>query len=504
MNDFDEWGRLYSIDFEKGCLILEYKKECNNILQYSFYVAIKANIEKFNINKINKIEQFVKTEYDYDRFRGSSFERYVYKSLSLESDFFTLAFSKVKNKAIKNAIDLFDNLEIIKSKDNRQTKIKELKTDNELINKTFLDVNKSMNKLIFCKKEEKLSGIYAGFPWFFQTWARDELICINYLIENKEYQKAKDIFNKYFTNKSKFVGNLPAIVPDEGNKSADGLGWLAFRFQNFLKALINENKLNDFYTKKDLAKISKYFEHHVEVLKKEYFRNGLVFSGKNETWMDTDYDDNGREGFCIEIQALIINLLEFLSEISENKKYLDYAEDLKSKVLEKFFINNNLFDYLDVDFRPVNLIRPNLFIANYIYPSLLNNEQWETIFDKTLNCLWLEWGGLSSLDINSTRFVAEYTGENNMSYHRGDSWFFLNFLSAICLYKCNKIKYEKFIENIINSGINECYNNGVYGAIAEVSSAKTLTGYGCLSQAWSNAMFIELLGIIYKNGRSDR
>jgi hypothetical protein len=506
MNDFDEWGRLYSIIYEKGCVILEYKKEDNNKRQqYLFYVAIKINDKKDSVedieqkeigSKYNKIEQFVRVEYEYDKFRNSSFERYVYKAINFESNFFTLSFSSKKNIAIKNAIDLFNNIEEIKQKDNRKTKVKNLNFNDKLITEAFENVSKSMDKLIFSNKKEKFSGIYAGYPWFFQTWARDELICINYLIENREFLKVKNIFNKYFANKSKFVGNLPAIIPDQGNKSADGLGWLAFRFQSFIKKLKSENKLNKFYTKEDLENISKYFEHHVEVLKKEYFRNGLVYSGKNETWMDTDFDDNGREGFCIEIQALTINLFEFLSEISGKDEYYRDAKELRSRTIECFFINDNLVDYLDVDFNAVLLVRPNLFIANYIYPSLLAKEQWEEVFDKTLNSLWLNWGGLSSLEKNSNKFIDEYTGENNMSYHRGDSWYFLNFLTAICLSKCNYAKYKEYIEKIINSGINECLNNGVYGAIAEVSSAKELTGYGCLSQAWSNALFVELLKIV--------
>jgi GH15 family glucan-1,4-alpha-glucosidase len=71
-------------------------------------------------------------------------------------------------------------------------------------------------------------------------------------------------------------------------------------------------------------------------------------------------------------------------------------------------------------------------------------------------------------------------------------------MATIGMYKINNLKYKNKINKIIDACCKESMNNGVIGAIAEVSSAKELRGYGCLSQAWSNALFIELIRLIYK------
>jgi glycogen debranching enzyme len=180
-------------------------------------------------------------------------------------------------------------------------------------------------------------------------------------------------------------------------------------------------------------------------------------------------------------------------------EYKNAEDDLRAKVLVHFYVNDNLVDFIYPETtgngltNASYLIRPNVFIAYYVYSELLPAEQWEIIFDKALEGLWLDWGGLSSLDKRNSAFVNEHTGENNASYHRGDSWYYLNCMAATCLLKVNREKYLATADKIISACTEECLHNGVIGSLAEVSSAKELSGYGCFSQAWSLAMFIELI-----------
>jgi len=88
-----------------------------------------------------------------------------------------------------------------------------------------------------------------------------------------------------------------------------------------------------------------------------------------------------------------------------------------------------------------------------------------------------------------------YTGANNKSYHRGDSWYWLNNLTAICLMKVNAKKYKKYINTIKQASIKDILWQGGIGSASEVSSAAEQTGSGCLNQAWSDATFLELLNI---------
>ena len=143
-------------------------------------------------------------------------------------------------------------------------------------------------------------------------------------------------------------------------------------------------------------------------------------------------------------------------------------------------------------------IRPNIFIAAYVYQELLTNKEWETCFNNALKYLWLDWGGLSTIDKSNPLFTSESTGENKKSYHRGDSWFWVNNLAALTLSRINNKKFDKNIKKIIDASTEEILWKGCIGCHSELSSAKELSSKGCFNQAWSNAMFIELIDEIFQ------
>ena len=134
-----------------------------------------------------------------------------------------------------------------------------------------------------------------------------------------------------------------------------------------------------------------------------------------------------------------------------------------------------------------------------VFPELLSEKDWVTGFENYWPALWLDWGGLSSIDKNSPLFHKEHTGMiNNLSYHRGDSWFWINNLAALCLYRVNKQKFRKYVNKIIKASSEEILWSGTAGHHAEISSASSLSSKGCLSQLWSAALFIELIHEVYK------
>ena len=341
----------------------------------------------------------------------------------------------------------------------------------------------SMDKLISDQ------GISAGYPWFFQVWSRDELISLKYLIDQEEFDSVKNIFSKYFNDK--YVEGFPAILPDTGLPSADATGWLFVRFYDFVAATKHKNVFGDYFDELEAQEIVVFLEVlHAQL--RERMKDGLVYSSKNETWMDTSFNDEGREGFCIEIQALMLRASQILYEFTGRKEYQDIEKELKKHVKKKFFRKGNLIDHISPDGTEKNTMRPNVFIANYVYPQLLSKSQWEKVFDSHLESLWLKWGGLSSIDVKSDLFISEHTGETNESYHRGDSWYYINCMAGICMHKLHSKKYKQKINKIIQA-CQEDLEEGVVGSISEVSSASHRSSFGCLSQSWSLAMYIELL-----------
>lgn len=215
----------------------------------------------------------------------------------------------------------------------------------------------------------------------------------------------------------------------------------------------------------------------------------LVVSKENETWMDS----LKREGFRIEIQAMQLYMYSFMHRLTKNSIYLKLEKELKEEVLKRFWNNNFLKDGAD-DFE----IRPNIFIAYYFYPQLLSKNEWIKCFDNAIKNLWNSWGGFSTVSRESDLFIEEHTGEKNESYHNGDSWFWINNLAALCLYRTDKKRYKNYVDKILQASTKEILWKGAISHHAELSSSKELRSEGCLTQAWSSAMYIELINEIYR------
>ena len=469
-NSYDNrsWGRNYEITQELDCVIIHFSKtndvreDSNDESEFDFYLAIFS--EGFSFNKKNEWQEI---NYEVDKKRNSQpFSRWVYNAGSLKCKNAVFAFSKDKKKAIKTAKFVLNNKQILvkEKQDNINGLAKNINAKKQIQDSYICAIN-SLNSLIVNNK-----GIFAGLPWFFQFWARDEAISCKALMYNN-LELAKDILFKNINNidssgkiKNNSYGNL---------YSADAVGWIFLR----LESLYDRQKLS----KKEIDLIKQKLELCI--------RKDLIYNEKNETWMDTYYNDNGREGYRIEIQSLNLAMLRFYKKLVGK----DFETDFKKKVINKFFKNELLLDGIND-----NTIRPNIFIAAYAYPELLTEKQWINCFDKVLPALWLQWGGLSSIDNNNLLFVNQHTGEDNKSYHRGDSWFWINNLTALVLYRFDKKKYKKYINKIIEASSYEILFSGATGHHAELSSAKELRSEGCLAQAWSSAMFIELIEEIHR------
>ena len=372
------------------------------------------------------------------------------------------------------------------------------------------------------------AGIFAGLPWFFQFWARDTLISLKALFKIKNEFAKKMLFA--YLNKINEDGRLVNLSGKRDSAKlgcADANGWLFLRCNEIVEQINNNKdiigsikesmillrqhrssdsiKIREYLKKCNSAINKKEYECHKTIyeiesslekslasLLKLHTKDSFEVNEKLETWMDTEFGNDTRDGIRIEIQALRLNMYKLMFELTQNQKYRILENISKNKIIEKFWNGKILADGLN-DFT----IRPNIFIAAYAYPELLTNKEWEICFDNALKGLWLDWGGLSTIDKNNPLFAQVSTGENIKSYHRGDSWFWINNLSALVLNRVNKTKFKKQIQKIILASTEEILWKGCIGCHAELSSAKELSSKGCFNQAWSNAMFIELIDEVY-------
>ena len=335
-------------------------------------------------------------------------------------------------------------------------------------------------------------GVFAGLPWFFQYWMRDEAITTKALIEQEHYALAKEVLLRWVhaIHEEQTTAHEASTL-----RSADGPGLIAKRVNDLLQKL--EEDTNNYFSREELMYIKETFDGYKNSLLRD--DEGFVINKDKETWMDTAPDGMNRAGIRIEIQCLYLNLLELQITISKLLRedagvYEQEKQLFVERVKKKFFVEQDLLiDGFFLDNTPDLITRPNIFLAHYLYPDLLTRDEWEQTFDKALDELYLSWGGLSSISQQHSLFQARHTGVNNKSYHQGDSWYFINNIAAITLFKINPHKYYERIHAIYEASKKDLLFLGALGHASEVSSAYAQQSTGCCSQAWSAATLIELL-----------
>jgi len=446
--DFSSEGRIYKTYTKDGALVIEYIKYNDNSLRnesYRLYIVVRG------LNQFDLEGGWSERYYRFDDRRGTPSKAYVYDLLTFNIN------GKIKlrisggfseEEALKKSSKSFIEKKVNKEKDS-----------------ALACMIKSMNGFI------QKDGIYAGLPWFYQYWTRDEAICLKCLPIIGKKKEAKEILSRQINNILE-DGRIPNRYPYSQLGSADGVGWVWKR-------------INDIFSSSEKKKVMSKLALSIERLEKNYFNDNLICNKAKETWMDTQNENDTRDGARIEIQALMLNMY---SMIDKKKEIV-----MKKKVREVFFDGQKLADGKD-DFTQ----RPNIFLAYYIYPNLLSKQEWKIVFNYALERLWLDWGGLATIDKKHKLFQPYYTGQNNHSYHRGDSWYFVNHLAAISMFLLDKKYYKEKINAIISGSKKEILTKGIIGECAEISSASKQLSEGCLAQAWSAATFIEMMSLIQK------
>ncbi|MBW2974595.1 hypothetical protein KY366_02660 [Candidatus Woesearchaeota archaeon] len=468
-----EWGRFYDVYEENGRIIVRYNEG-----GFEAYLVIGSDPDH------ERTGRWLKRHYSFDEKRGSlPFEMYVYSALKIRTDKIVFTFSRRKEDALKENDVVLKRLGSLEEKQRDffrrilRSDVLGRINDKELFF-AYLSAVNSLENLVM----ERDSGVYAGFPWFFQFWTRDELISLKALLLSGHDRLAKGIIRKA-VNAVMEDGNLPNQLPSSALKGADSVGWL-FKGMADMAGYGNLEKPKE-KLKEKLAGV-------VELLLKNHTRDCFALNDGLETWMDTSYMGDSRKGARIEIQALRLGMYKLMHRMTGDPMYLNLEIGLKEKVRRNMWDKVVLADGFG-DFTA----RPNVFIAAYAYPFLLTDDEWARCFEKIISGLWAEWGGLATIDKKSPLFMGRHTGQDNRSYHRGDSWFWVNNLAALALYRVDKNRFKEYIDKILRASVEEILYKGAIGNASEVSSADKLESDGCVCQAFSSAMFIELVHAVF-------
>ncbi|MCD5397111.1 MAG: hypothetical protein LRZ96_00775 [Candidatus Pacebacteria bacterium] len=475
--DNRKWGRDYQVSEENGLLLVKYTKKQEDREEYSVYLAIFTDLLDYS-----KKEDWILRNYELDKERNSlPSDGHVFSALRIKARKIVFSVSIDKEEAIKEAKEVFKITEELKKIAKKRTKnILSLKKNKyKEIKMAEACAKDALNKMVVLENKKYCfsflskafaHGMFAGLPWFFQFWTRDTAISLKSFFEIDK-EKAKQILFKQMS-----------LIDEQGhiNGTSDGVGWIFKRVDDFL----DKNAFN----RREKQVIKEKLKNTIDGLLKYYTEDGFALSLPRQTWMDT----LERDGKQIEIQALRLNILKLAYRFFKDKQYLKLEQQLKEKVQEKFWNGKCLADELNDP-----TIRSNIFLVAYIYPDLLKKREWIACFENVLPKLWCNWGGVTTIDKTSPLFVDEHTGENPQSYHSGDSWFWVNNLTAIVLYNVDKEKFKKYIVKILEASTKEILWQGVVGHHTELSSAKELKSQGCWSQAWSSALYLELIDVLF-------
>jgi len=302
------------------------------------------------------------------------------------------------------------------------------------------------------------SYLPAGFPWFFERWSRDELICFWFLRKFLGEEKLTNLLTYYLNLKEEelFLSKRNGIL------AADVPLWLI--------NLVPEDVLKEFKF---------HFDHIFQKwLEKFYFQSSIKLPPK-ATWMDTLAREDP-----IEISALFIKAS---SRLGYKKLALKEKERLQSRLFKVIYDKLNPEEELEI-------CRPNIFLVYQLLPKLFWPLVWRSIIFKIIEKIKLPWGGFSSAPQNNKDFYWVHTGEDSRSYHQGDSWHFLNALGAKTLFELKEDKLAKKTMDALNK---EILTLGALGYISELSSARKEESQGALIQTWSMCSFLDLLSTTF-------
>jgi len=535
--DTNDQGRIYKIYRHDDILIVEYSKYSDNSLQKldgRYFLAIRG------VGEYEALGTWSQKFYHYDLARRNTAGFYVYNALKIpcrKNIKLFFAFAADKDLAMQKVDDISMNESKI---DNVHTHYMDnvLSVKNSIREITGQETAFAYTGCVHALDGlamqlsidyKRVTGMWAGLPWFFQYWSRDELISVYSLLLEHRYEYGKEVLMKYLAE-ILADGRLSNRYPSANLGNADSIGWLFKRIKDFLFLCERRNNFNSYFSLFDLTYVRDRLKFSIKMLLKEHSKDGLIYNDKLETWMDTynpeSFERDNRDGARIEIQALFLSMLQLLNMlenymtnryVKKNDKMVRVVKtemnsermenDMREKVRERFLKNINgvmtLSDGYEGSLSEV--VRPNIFLAYYIYPNLLSKDEWTQVFDNALPKLWCDWdmgegvkgGGLSTIDKTHPLYQPYYTGIDNKSYHRGDSWFWINNIAAIAMYRLDKERYKDQITKIMASSAQDILYWGFVGYASELASSGWFKSGGCLCQTWSLATYIELVHEVY-------
>lgn len=389
----------------------------------------------------------------------------------------------------------------------------------------------------FVVRRDDSYTVIAGYPWFLD-WGRDTLIALRGLITAGMLQESRQIICQFASFEQ--GGTLPNTLQGHqvGNRdTSDAPLWLFVAVRDFVENAGNPELLQTDCKGRTLLQV-------LESIAENYLlgtsngisvcpETGLVFSPAHFTWMDTNYPAaTPREGYPVEIQALWIAALEFLSKTSGNQKWADLAGTARKSLQELFYAGESIgfSDCLHASAgssarlaKADDLCRPNQLLAitlgaldmHKIQRHILRATQpllvpggMRSLADQKVNTPQPVYHQGNRLNDPLAPYWGNYLGDEDTrrkpAYHNGTAWGWL--LPSYCeaLYLTFGKSARPAVHALHNLAAGTLLR-GCLGHLPEIldGNAPHLLR-GCPAQAWSISELYRVLGLLKKEVHSPK
>lgn len=360
---------------------------------------------------------------------------------------------------------------------------------------------------------DRSAAIIAGYPWFL-SWGRDSMIALpglvldNPAIDDAVYLEVLRTFGA--AEKDGLIPNFLGPQPGQhAYNSVDAALWFVWAAQMW------ERHFHQDLPAEIKGTVLRIFERYREGTHSgiRMLDSGLLTCGSEHdqlTWMDANAAGKPvtpRWGCPVEINALWYNLLEFLADMGERygwsvgEQAAQLATETKVAFNDAFWLEQpeHLADVFRDGWRDESL-RPNQIFAVSLPFSPLDGERQRSVVDAVRRTL-LTPVGLRTLSPADPQYCPRYEGsqdERDRAYHNGTVWPWLlgGYGEAVLKVSSRKDEAIREIDHVLEHLKGHLREAGL-GSISEVFDGDPPpAGKGCISQAWSVAEALRLMGLL--------
>jgi predicted glycogen debranching enzyme len=364
---------------------------------------------------------------------------------------------------------------------------------------------------------QQVPTVLAGYHWF-TDWGRDTMISLPGLSlptgRVREANKVLRTFAHYARE-----GLLPNNFPDEAGapqyNTADATLWMFAAVERLAEgtgSLVTARGL--------FPLLSDIIAWHVRGTRYGIGMDSddaLLRAGEEGiqlTWMDAKVDDwvvTPRMGKPVEINALWYNALRVMEKLKralgrtvqqgrmEQPDFHALAERARESFRRRFWRSDvgYLYDVIDGPDGDDASLRPNQVFALSLNKELLTAEQGRGVLKVVRERLFTPYG-LRTLSPEDSRYIGRYEGDRRRrdnSYHMGIVWPWLlgPYFDAVAVVEGRDSARTQF-ERILPQLRRHMADAGL-GSISEIFDAdKPYIPRGCISQAWSVAEVLRVIG----------